>query len=130
MKINWALRLSTVFILCFSGILSATPNAKLDIFCAKNSNGDCAQRIVSALEQMGCGPVADSLACSDGAPEEPTQQYCTIETLNCYEPKADLVITTHCFGDNGKVSFLNFDRSLTLTWWMGFGPYLREVCKK
>lgn len=102
--------------------------AKIDLLCSGSSAESCASRVTAALEKMGCEPESSTVDCQVDVDFE-WEQYCTIQTSKCMEPSPDLVFTTHC-NEGEKIGLRRYDSGLSLTWWMGFGPYLRSVCKK
>jgi hypothetical protein len=111
-----------------SGVsLSAFGASQINLLCERTPDVDCAARVNLALEQMDCKPIAESVKCR-AAQSVAGNDFCEVSSLNCSEPRMGLFISTSC--DIGsKVSFKKIDKGLTLTWWMGFGPYLRDLCK-
>ncbi len=99
----------------------------IKIFCDQSAGNTCSMRVLSALTEMGCQPVAQELKC-EVEESMANIEYCEVTTATCEEPRANLVITTSCMRGE-KVSFKSFDSGLTLTWWMGWGPYLTDVCR-
>ena len=100
----------------------------ISVLCTKNSASTCALRVVNALGKMGCDPIAENIKCETTV-NSAAVEVCQIEALKCYEPRATLFIATECSGGDKKISFRTADSGLSLTWWMGFGPYIRNVCK-
>ncbi|MGE4132210.1 MAG: hypothetical protein AB7F86_11270 [Bdellovibrionales bacterium] len=95
----------------------------LNLLC---SGSDCQNRILKTLDEMECQAVPETLTCGPAA-SEPGSSVCSIQTQYCSEPKPSLFIAVDCHSGR-KVSLRRYDRGLSLTWWMGFGPYVRTLC--
>jgi hypothetical protein len=98
------------------------------ILCTRGTGSDCAPRVEEALNKMGCAPVVGSAQCQVSESNSAADA-CLVQTLNCEEPRAGLIFSTSCDGSAEAIPLKKFDRGLTLTWWMAWGPYVRYVCK-
>jgi hypothetical protein len=106
----------------------ADSTSPLGIYCTTSTSATCEQRVLVALDKMACSPLTETAACQESQ-SLPGVEICTVVTTRCQEPRAGLVLTTSCDNNGEKVSLREQDKGLTLTWWMGFGPYIHDVCR-
>ncbi len=105
--------------------LSGAANAaEIRMFC--KGGADCPERVESALDKIGCVPNLQTLRCQPSS-HEVGQEFCEVATEKCSEPRAGNFGGKKCYASD-MVSLTQFDRGLTLTWWLGRGPYVKDVC--
>lgn len=107
-------------------MLFSTTAFGMNLYC-NPSGGACAPRVSTALSALGCQPDIGTLSCRPSTEAAPLE-FCQVEVAACMDPSPDMIITTHC-NQGSKRDLKSVDAGISLTWWMGFGPYVTEVCK-
>ena len=123
-------------LVCFSsGVVNA---AGMSLICKRNSQGfSCAERVVSALDKLGCHPNPASVICEDAessprldpsyAGKMKGKEFCYVQSI-CREPSYGLFGGVSCSGEELDLS--DVDSKITLTVSVGlFRSYVTTICK-
>lgn len=100
---------------------------EMTLHCRKGADSAaCGQKVVTALEKLGCQVDTSSLACGYTVGGEPA--YCQVVSSNCHKPLVGNFGGEDC-GSSEKLK-IPLREGVHNGYWFGpFGSYSREICK-